>query len=312
MAHSAKWIKASPCEPVADVAKRSLEARLERVQHFLPLATEDWESDVEHVHALRVSARRAEAALSMYWDLVPEWRAAWMDKQLRRIRNASNDARDDDVFARRLENDHDNDAAARLAHRVRQHRRLSQEAIVDVYRRLTKKHRFERRIAKLIKRVRLRGEKLQVKNPRFHQWAQSALAPMLDDFFQAGHCDFSDLEALHRFRINGKKLRYAMELLAGAFPEEFRGELYPKLEKLQDKLGQINDHVTAERRVRFWIDEARAAKKELKYLQEVLNQEKKQLRESREQFRSWWHDKRQTKMMESFRAIMKQAAANSQ
>ena len=74
MAHPAKWTAASPDEPVADVARRSLQDRLAVVEQFLPLAAENWRESMEYVHGLRVSARRAEAALDMYRDLVPDWR----------------------------------------------------------------------------------------------------------------------------------------------------------------------------------------------------------------------------------------------
>ena len=33
----------------------------------------------------------------------------------------------------------------------------------------------------------------------------------------------SDAAALHAFRIQGKQVRYAMEIFAGAFDEDFRG-----------------------------------------------------------------------------------------
>ena len=55
-----------------------------------------------------------------------------------------------------------------------------------------------------------------------------------------------DVQALHAFRIQGKQVRYAMEIFAGAFPPEFREQLYPIVETLQDRLGAINDHVTAQ------------------------------------------------------------------
>ena len=53
------------------------------------------------------------------------------------------------------------------------------------------------------------------------------------------------MRRLHAFRIEGKQLRYAMEIFAGAFPPAFRGELYPLVEQLQERLGKINDHATA-------------------------------------------------------------------
>ncbi len=291
MAHSAKWIQAQGNEPVVEVAKRSLRARLESVLQLLPDAVANWEQNDEHVHALRVSTRRAEAALNMYRELVPEWRAAWIEKQLKRIRESSNDARDSDVFARRLEKDSKNAAAMDLAKRVRAHRVESQQLIVEVYQRLKQKKRFERRIAKLLKRVRLRGKKIKAKNPCFSEWSTKKFTQLLDEFFEAAQCHHSDVEALHSFRISGKRVRYAMELLAGAYPDNFRQDVYSGLEKLQDKLGRINDHVNSASRIRFWIDEAAKAKKqEIDYLKEILQTEEGLLEQSKAEFCSWWNE----------------------
>src|SRR5205823_1439505 len=53
--------------------------------------------------------------------------------------------------------------------------------------------------------------------------------------------DLSDYANLHRVRIEGKRLRYAMEVFADCFPAEFRDELYPQVEALQETLGKAND-----------------------------------------------------------------------
>jgi CHAD domain-containing protein len=53
---------------------------------------------------------------------------------------------------------------------------------------------------------------------------------------------------LHRLRITGKRLRYAIELFAGTFPPLLRDTLYPAIEHAQELLGNINDaHVAADR-----------------------------------------------------------------
>ena len=47
-----------------------------------------------------------------------------------------------------------------------------------------------------------------------------------------------------------------MELLAGAFPEQVRTALYPTIEALQDRLGEINDLATAKTRLQKKIAKA--------------------------------------------------------
>jgi CHAD domain-containing protein len=48
-----------------------------------------------------------------------------------------------------------------------------------------------------------------------------------------------DFPAFHNFRICGKRLRYAMELLAGALPPEFHDTLYSVVQRLQEKARRV-------------------------------------------------------------------------
>lgn len=82
------------------------------------------------------------------------------------------------------------------------------------------------------------------------------LAPLVDTFLETAKADLSDVESLHRMRLAGKRVRYAMELLAGAFDDSFRGELFVAFEEIQERLGTINDHVTAIKIFRGWLERA--------------------------------------------------------
>ncbi len=151
MAKFMKWMEAGPDELLEDVAVRSLDSRLQSVMHYVPLAAKHPEQDVEYVHQMRVWARRASAALSLYEVLLPKRRRKWINAQLKRIRRAANDARDDDVFAQRLAGDQQQAAAAHLLDQVRKHRRESQRPIVAVWQELFEHGRFPRRAAKLLR-----------------------------------------------------------------------------------------------------------------------------------------------------------------
>ena len=71
MVRKGKWISdVSPDEPLLVVARCVLESRLEQVWHYLPRAADEPEH-VENVHQLRVSTRRAMAALEIFQDLEP-------------------------------------------------------------------------------------------------------------------------------------------------------------------------------------------------------------------------------------------------
>ena len=62
-----KWTAGiSPDQPVCEVAGRVLDARLKAVCQSLPLAAEKSDEDVEHVHQLRISVRRAVEAVRVF------------------------------------------------------------------------------------------------------------------------------------------------------------------------------------------------------------------------------------------------------
>lgn len=283
-----KWIHdVSPDDRTCAVAKRTLKARFGAVLHYLPLAAEKADEDIEYVHELRVWTRRAAAALRLYAGLLPQRKVRWMKKQLKRIRRAANDARDYDVLAQRVSNAGSDPQAKRLLAKVQAQRRTAQQPLVALYERLHCDDRFERRLAKLLRRARPPGKsRAESKDPRFGKWAQAQLRPVVKKFFKAAPVDGSDMAALHAFRIRSKELRYAMELLAGAFPPRFREQLYPIVETLQDKLGAINDLATAQVRLRERIEAADDATEVVHWYQ-VLAEENACLKQSQQAFRRW-------------------------
>src|ERR1019366_9218704 len=85
-----------------------------------------------------------------------------------------------------------------------------------------------------------------------------------------------------------QELRYEMELLAGAFPPDFVEKLYPVVEILQQHLGEINDHATAQAHLRQRIDTANDPS-ETDHLRTLLKDETARLNQSRRTFLQWWN-----------------------
>ena len=72
MARKSKWIESDSLhEPASAVAQRAIRARLETVWQWLPMAAEGPVEDVENLHQLRVSTRRAAAALELFEPMLP-------------------------------------------------------------------------------------------------------------------------------------------------------------------------------------------------------------------------------------------------
>jgi CHAD domain-containing protein len=254
MSRKRKWITIdSPHEPVTRVACRALENRLLAVWNYLPVAAKKADEDLEHVHQLRVSSRRAMAAVEIFECFLPSRRTEWFKKQLRRVRRAAGDARDLDVLADRLAKTLEHDPsppARRIIKFAAECRREAQPAIRQIQRRLKRRH-YKRRVARLLEKVdpRKAGDPTE---PDFGEFARQAMRRVLDAFFAASHANLADTAKLHMFRIAGKQLRYSMEIFAAAFPASFAEQIYPQVVELQEKLGDVNDHVSALDRFDDW------------------------------------------------------------
>ncbi len=266
--------------------------RLSEVCRLLPLAAFHAAEDVEYVHQLRVASRRAVAALDVFWDLLPSKRK-WLRKQLKHVRRAAGEVRDHDVMLARLTGDDRPVAGGIIAH-VRDLRLAAQAPLMEIERRLSEKG-WKQRIADLCAAVRWR---LPGRQPSFAKAARSRLRGVLMAFLRASRADLSDLQAVHRFRIAGKRLRYAMEVLAGAMPKGFRKRLYPQIEALQERLGAINDHATAARRFELWAQGADPASGP--QLLDLVGQERDLLQAKLDDFHRWWTPKLARQLRDEF------------
>jgi CHAD domain-containing protein len=290
-----RWIlEVSKDSTVRDVAIRTIELRLAAVQHFLPLAASEADQDVEYVHQLRVATRRAVAAIKLYQPLLPRRACKELCRELKRIRRAAGNARDFDVMIQQQERSDDSRRSRELLQDLHDHRRAAQAPLCEVYRTACQEGQLNKLVQQTLSGARPRSRK--AKPTRFRRWARRRLRESAKAFFVAEPHQLDDLEQLHEFRIRGKDLRYAMELLAAAFPESFRTELYPLIEQLQDFLGAINDHAVAIGRLRHWRDEASKPKRK-KYFRKLIKREKKLLAAALWEFAKWWTP-RQSKLVQ--------------
>lgn len=62
-----------------------------------------------------------------------------------------------------------------------------------------------------------------------------------------------EVATLHALRIDGKRLRYAIETFAPVMPRRRTAELLERLTRLQDHLGALNDADVAAERAREWL-----------------------------------------------------------
>lgn len=293
MKRTGKWIDGtSPEQPVTEAARSALRLRLKLVSHYLPLAAWEADDDPEYVHQLRVATRRANSALGIFADLLPRRRLRKLKRQLHGVRRAAGEARDLDVLLARLTklaDDSPGPGWEELLSDLQARRKLAQPAIRQVDKKL-REGKFRKRIRELVARIQVR-DAAAPRTPTFVEAARQALTPLVEKFFTAVRGPLEELAAMHQCRIHGKKLRYAMEIFSGAFSPEFRAQLYPEIEQVQELLGEINDRATACQEFSTWLagdvsDETRAL------LAGLLASEAAALEAAKQSFLSWRSEER--------------------
>jgi CHAD domain-containing protein len=175
---------------------------------------------------------------------------------------------------------------------VARERRAVQPSIVRIAERFRSKDKFIRKTARLLEGIDCQDRDPSSADPIcFRTWAVQQLSSQAEQFLSSMPDEHADLAALHQFRISAKSLRYSIELLAPGLAPEVRAVHYPTIEELQERLGRINDHVTARDRLRRWAadEEDTDAKNSLC---EFANQEMANLTTAIGSWREWWTPER--------------------
>jgi steroid delta-isomerase-like uncharacterized protein len=238
-----KWVSASFDEAAAAVAVRALDGRLAAVLRCLKQVRR-FPDEPRHVHQLRVWCRRADAALDLFGPLLPARRAKRLRSRLKQLRRAAGDVRDLDVLAPRV-------LAITGEPLSKKYRSRRAAAMTKLLRHTTRRdgRRLKRRAIRVLTRVTPREE-------RFGEFARDRLRTVADAFFAADPPPDARPEGLHAFRIRGKALRYAVELVAAVLPPAVREEAYPLLGTIQETLGTANDLATYRARLLQQADRA--------------------------------------------------------
>jgi CHAD domain-containing protein len=290
-----KWLPdVAPDDRTVDVAARALASRLDAVRQYLQRAANA--GGVEDVHQLRVWTRRTDAALHLYAELIRNRDLQWFRKWLKRLRRAAGQVRDRDVFAPRV-----TEPGEKWPARLVKDRRGGMKKIRSLATRLDDGRRFKRRTRRLLKRLDTDG----VGAARFGDFARTKLGPIVSAFFAAAPSATAESRAIHQFRIRGKELRYALELLAGALPPPMHAELYAQVRALQERLGKLNDLSVAAGQLTDWLATT-GSPAMISRLQRHLAETNDELVQARNAFRAWWTADALAELRERFAEVLGQ------
>lgn len=321
-----KWLsEVGAAMPAHEAADRYLRARLAGVCELLPLASRRYHKDAEYVHQLRVATRRSDAALMAFRPCIRKKRFRKMRKHLKRIRRAAGQARVSDVHASIFAKCRDGAGKTQrpildyVLNRTLEDRADAQSAIDKVAKRY-RGSRLRKRCRKLLNSIhgpdRADSSDPELVEPTLTDIANAAIPALVDRLQAAADRDLSCLDQLHVLRVEGKRLRYAMEIFAPCFADDFRGELYPRIESLQEHLGGINDAHEVVRRLERYLDSvqrgddrpscrwrrAPRSESELRQgLEDLTMIFRSQLERERDAFLSWWSDFEPKQVLRSLR-----------
>jgi|GEM_PF-475991 len=232
---------------VSQAARSLLEQEPKLLQRQLSKCIDHWRRKTDHLHQVRISARRLQQHMLLFGPLMGKSRsAAWLKKQLKALLQASSRARDLDVL---LHHSSTKDTPSAILRKWQQQRRRLQKPLRKLNDRINddealKKHR--RALQKAIQHASRSGRQQALANARAADWAVDQTMVRLTEL-QTSIPASSSTKALHRFRLQVKKYRYQAELLLELSGHPVTDRLVQCLLQVQKQLGQLQDSVVAAR-----------------------------------------------------------------
>lgn len=206
--------------------------------------------DIEHVHRMRVAARRLSTALSIFESFYSAKRIKAWQKDVRQVTRILGRARDLDIqilylrsFLRQVTEAGLRPGIQRLLLRTRQARSRVQTRLIKVLTELDQRQT----ILSMEMQAQLAWEKAKAKpgveGTGIQFFASKSILPAIEDLltFDPFVDQVEAVSELHAMRLAAKRLRYTLECFLPISPGGFEEEVLV-LRKTQDLLGIIHDH----------------------------------------------------------------------
>ncbi len=243
-----------PESPAQGAARHLLRSRLRSVDRLVGDISAKQVKKPEYIHQLRVSIRRADAAINAFGPCLGPAEVTQTRKRLRTLRKAAGATRDCDSHAAILPSllTHDtpdqNNLSKYLDGRLRSARSAAAQNALDAAR--PKRARKLKAARKALVRSITAPETGQ---RTLQQAAADAIAATLAATRTAANTDLNDLNNLHGLRVAGKQIRYAVEIFRACLPGQLCDSSLVHLREFQSLLGRVNDA----RQMASWLtDEA--------------------------------------------------------
>lgn len=274
-------------EAAPQVARQVIKQRVRAaVQYWEQVAKRD-KPRVEDIHQLRVWSRRAIAALRLFAPFFDPEPAAELTRILNKARKQAGKARDCDVLLKTL--DKSERSLLRDALDVlREHRAKSAAKLRKAYRKQVRSGNL-RDYSRELQPGPTAKAKQNGKAPpivEFGPWFQQQFAAVTAAFSKELKIARPSPRRIHPLRIEGKRVRYALEIGLPSLPKQMGQQLYAALEALQEQLGQIcDDQALAEqyRELAKGLKPAQRGK-----LTAAAARHARQAQEGSKQFARWW------------------------
>ncbi|MFM7206246.1 MAG: CHAD domain-containing protein [Planctomycetaceae bacterium] len=270
--------------PAVAAARRVLLQRLSDVDRAVVCAGAK-RATSESIHRLRVATRRASAVLQAFRPFVPRRPRRWLMRALRRMRHAAGEARDLDVLIARYREPGSLPGPGlrcRVLHMLVALRPATRQSIVD------QASAPRRRTWRVHAADVVAGLRLSSADASVAACARRRCRRLAVDFLKRADRTLRDGRHVHRVRIEGKRLRYAVEVCIAVGGRKAVESCDRPLRSLQKRLGDYTDHAAAARRLREWANDGRTRRAR----HDLRTARREEVRHTREGLRRcirWWN-----------------------
>lgn len=299
-----------PESPFDEAARLVLRRRLSAVADAVERLSESrdvYAVEPDDIHQVRVSVRRASAAISVFAPSIKsERRLARLRKRMKKLRRAIGTARACDVGLGLLSHDRKSsgDEQARLFLRLERvlskRRAKSLDRVSDALERYSPERlkRWCKRLTASL--VVLPDTRDPARALTLGGAARASLGALLAEIRSLGDADLTQAAALHELRLSAKRLRYATEVFGPCFEPDRLDEAARVLVRMQDRLGAAND--LAE--IVALIDERAAREDAAEEFASIRAMYADRFEACRAEFVPWWRSTAQRELLSAYRGLV--------